>query len=156
MENKLIVLIDDEAEILFLLGGLLKSKGFEVKTFKSFQDAQEFLKGTNPLLIISDLNANGDINGIQFYLYYVMKKKLPFALHTASLEISEQGIQYFQGKIPDEYQLVPDKKTYITNERINLVIKDTVSQEETVFPCFFKPTMPETILEHFNFESPGT
>ncbi|MDE2223101.1 MAG: response regulator transcription factor, partial [Candidatus Omnitrophica bacterium] len=66
MENKKILLIDDEVDLTQMLSFVLKSRGFEVRTAVDGMAALEFVHQFVPDLIVLDINMPR-MGGIEFY-----------------------------------------------------------------------------------------
>ncbi|MES2762622.1 MAG: response regulator [Bacteroidota bacterium] len=70
MTNKKILIVDDEADIRFLLKRALKSNNFTVSEAGNLKQGLEMLNTTNPDIVILDVNLP-DGNGV----YYARKFK---------------------------------------------------------------------------------
>ncbi len=151
MKKTHILLIDDEVDILNSFSTILTELGFKVDTCKNFDAAVKFLEKTTPDLVISDLNTNSKINGIEFYMQTVMKTKLPFALHTGSLDPTSRDM--FVQTFLENFQIEKAERLVDHPEAVHLTIRDKKTTKSlSRFPCFCKPTLPQTILQYFGFE----
>jgi response regulator RpfG family c-di-GMP phosphodiesterase len=151
MEKKeLIVLIDDDSDILSSFKVILKAKGFEVVTFKNFDEPLPFLKNNVPDLIISDLNVNGSINGVDFFVQQIMGKNLKFALHTGSFDPMERDTTLFKKGLPNQLKIVKAPSTQ--DEQLLLQVVSGTGEVKASFPCFCKPTLPNSILFFFGMK----
>lgn len=85
MKNKLIVAIDDEADILELLSYNYSKERANIKTFKSGNEGLEFIKNNNPDAVICDWMLP-DIDGIEICKAIKSNPKtshIPFIMLTA-------------------------------------------------------------------------
>ena len=64
MDDKLIVIVDDDPDIIRSIGPSLKSEGFRVKGFSCGEDLFKFLDKEKPDLILLDITLPG-INGFE-------------------------------------------------------------------------------------------
>ncbi|MBN2144493.1 MAG: response regulator [Candidatus Aureabacteria bacterium] len=147
--KKLVILIDDDPDILLSFEIILKEKGLDVFTFKNFHDPVSFLENHQPDLIISDLNVNGAINGVEFYVKYIMNKKFKFALHTGSFDPAGKGEGLLFKEFEDHFKIIKEKSTSVSSDQIILAIIDSHNNKQADFPCFCKPTLPYMILNYF-------
>jgi len=74
--SEMILIVEDDVELLELLGALLKSEGYQVAMAIDAVTALESVKhrGVQPDLILADFNLPGSINGLQ--LIGQLRKKL--------------------------------------------------------------------------------
>ncbi len=75
MEQKTILIVDDDADYLFQLAHTVKGFGFAVKTADSQKEAEDLLNTFKPDLAILDLMMENEDSG--FILSYKIKKKYP-------------------------------------------------------------------------------
>jgi response regulator RpfG family c-di-GMP phosphodiesterase len=73
-KNIKILVIDDEKQVLDLIGGLLKEQGFDVYEADSGEEGMELFRRENPTLILTDINIP-DLSGIE--ILKMVKKASP-------------------------------------------------------------------------------
>jgi DNA-binding NtrC family response regulator len=87
-----ILIIDDEADIGFVLGLELNSLGHETVSFSSVSDALEFLHKENPDAIICDFQMP-KMNGLElFESLKSQNKQIPFYLLTGEPTMDTQSL----------------------------------------------------------------
>lgn len=92
-ENKLILIVDDDADYLFQMELMVKSLGFRVKTAESQAEAEKVLETTKPDLAIFDLMMEQEDSG--FILAYKAKRKYPqLPIIMASAATAETGYNF--------------------------------------------------------------
>ena len=69
----------------------LKSKNYSVNVFQDFKSAIDFLTSNTVDLIISDMNANSDINGIY---PTSLSELVPNYIGVANLKVGDSGLAY--------------------------------------------------------------
>jgi len=74
MDDKLIAIVDDDPEIVKLIGDSLKSDGFRVKGFSCAEDLYDFLEKEKPDLILLDIILPG-VSGIEVCKNLKKKKR---------------------------------------------------------------------------------
>lgn len=91
--QKTILIIDDDADYLFLLKNQVEKFGYKVITAESQKEGEEIIASTKPDLAIFDLMMENDDSG--FILSYKMKKKYPeVPVIIATAVASETGISF--------------------------------------------------------------
>ena len=157
--RKLIVLIDDYLFQNEVVQTILVERGFEVAAFTSFKDAAEFLSTHTPELIISDLVGHENINGVEFYINEIMKRKVNFALWTGVLDIKngnvEKDMGLFLEGLPKDYKVSFDPKQALSQGEVDLIIQDFKNNTTSTFPVFEKPGNLGDIIKHFNLNING-
>lgn len=87
------LLLDDEADLLILIGSLLREEGYNVVTAETAEDALQVLQSNSPDIILADVKLPG-MDGMTFFAE-VQKmenlKSVPFVFVTAYND--EEGIQ---------------------------------------------------------------
>ncbi len=92
-ENKLIFIVDDDADYLFQLETMVKNLGFKVKTAESQAEAEKMLETLRPDLAIFDLMMENEDSG--FILCYKAKKKYPeMPIIMATAATAETGYSF--------------------------------------------------------------
>ncbi len=92
-ENKLILIVDDDADYLFQMENMVKGLGFDVITAESQADAEAILEETKPDLAIFDLMMEQEDSG--FILSYKAKRKHPdMPIIIASAATAETGFTF--------------------------------------------------------------
>ena len=92
-ENKLILIVDDDADYLFQMELMVKSLGFRVKTAESQAESEKVLETTKPDLAIFDLMMEQEDSG--FILAYKAKRKYPqLPIIMASAATAETGYNF--------------------------------------------------------------
>ncbi len=77
-----VLIVDDDRDMLFLIGEYLGSFGIPFDRANSAMEARRFLKNSTYCMIISDLNMPGE-SGLDLFRYIAMKHpELPFVLMT--------------------------------------------------------------------------
>ena len=139
-DKKLIVFIDDNAELRTIVSDILELKGFRAKIFDNFQSALRFLESCKPDLIISDLIGHDLINGIEFYIRHIMEKNLEFSIWSGTVNLlSEEGVRHFRlllKDLPKDFYITFDEVKALKQGKIDLVIEDCTHNKKAVFPCF--------------------
>ena len=119
LNNPEVLIIDDEKDICFLLGSLLKTRHIQSKYVNTLKDAANILESTDPEIIFLD-NHLPDGLGVNFVGF--IKRFHPFTkiiMITAHDTIADEqkafkeGVDYFIGK--------PFSKESINNVMENLV-----------------------------------
>ncbi len=91
-DPKVILIIDDEVDIVAMLKGLLKSKGYSVLTAYNGKEGLQAIAGTKPNLIILDINMP-QMDGASFYehIYDRVNKRVqyPVLVLTARANLGE-------------------------------------------------------------------
>jgi DNA-binding response OmpR family regulator len=107
MGNQLIAIIDDEPDILELVGVNLKKSGFQVKGFSDVEGFYRFLQTSSPDLIILDLMLP-DVDGFEVCKYLKNNDKyssIPIIMLTAKTEETEKVLGLELGA--DDYVTKP-------------------------------------------------
>ena len=87
MEKKTILVVDDDPIIALFLKILFENIGFKVVTeMKSIEDAIEFIKILNPVLVILDINLNLNKDGIDIGKFLLEFDKIPYIYITGSFD----------------------------------------------------------------------
>lgn len=107
MNNKLIVALDDEADILELIAVNLKKAGFEPVTFEYVDEFWEYIEKNQPALIILDLMLN-NADGFEICKMIRMKEnlmKIPIIMLTAKNDETDKIVGLEIGA--DDYMTKP-------------------------------------------------
>jgi len=92
-ENKLILIVDDDADYLFQMEMMVKNLGFRVKTAEGQAEGEKVLETTKPDLAIFDLMMEQEDSG--FILAYKAKRKYPdMPIIMASAATAETGYNF--------------------------------------------------------------
>jgi len=97
MANKNILIVDDEMDICYLLGGILKKKNYDSSYANTISDAQKAIDKSPPSLLILD-NRLPDGLGMDFIPY--VKEKHPtvkILMVTAYDTASDKQMAYNKG-----------------------------------------------------------
>ena len=87
-----ILLVDDESELLLIVGDLLRTKGFDVITAPNAQRAMQQLDENKVGLVILDINLAGE-DGVRFMSFIKLNHpEVPVMLYTG-LSHDEQQVQ---------------------------------------------------------------
>lgn len=145
-----LLIIDDDQGILYYLQKIFEERKIQVHTVKGFDEAGNFLSGSRPDMILSDLNAFGSIDGIEFYIQHVAAAEIPFALHSGSIVPARNAATNPNKK----YSLAFEKAMEVEDFQLTV---QPVSDEQTKysFGCFIKPASPDLILKYFQSFVPG-
>jgi CheY-like chemotaxis protein len=92
-ENKLILIVDDDADYLFHMEMMVKNLGYRVKTAEGQAEAEKVLETIKPDLAIFDLMMEQEDSG--FILAYKAKRKYPdMPIIMASAATAETGYNF--------------------------------------------------------------
>jgi len=147
MSHKLLI-VDDDADILESMYGLLKDEGFDVKAAISGEDALEIFSEFNPSVIISDMNMSG-ISGLEL-LNQIRKENSHVqviiltgyaSVQNASDAMSNDGaFAYFQKPIVDFgnffatiYHACEKERLIMENSQWKMRLKTANARFETIF-----------------------
>ncbi|MFH1452908.1 MAG: response regulator transcription factor [Armatimonadota bacterium] len=128
--NKLIAVIDDEPDIVELINIHLQKSGFKVKTFQEAESFLEFIKNTQPSIIILDLMLPG-ADGLEICRYLKSEKKysfIPIIMLTARAEETDKIIGLELGA--DDYITKPFSVKELT-ARVKTVLRRASSSAKS-------------------------
>ena len=155
-EKKTIVVIDDYRDLVEIVTFVLEEKGFEVKAFPSFLAALPFLEDHTPELIITDLIGHDNMNGIQFYINHIMKRKIKFAVWTGCLDLSNEtgakNFSLFLEGMPKDYRVSYDPDKALEQGEADLIIEDFKMKKTARLHVFSKFENFNDILKYFNLD----
>ena len=113
------LIIDDETDICYLLGSLLKKKDIDASYVNTLRDAANILESTDPQIIFLD-NHLPDGLGVNFIgfikRFHPLTKIIMITAHDTATDVKKaykEGVDYFIGK--------PFSKESINNVVENLV-----------------------------------
>lgn len=113
------LIIDDEADICYLLGSLLRKKDIDTSYVNTLRDAANILESTDPQIIFLD-NHLPDGLGVNFIgfikRFHPLTKIIMITAHDTAADVKKaykEGVDYFIGK--------PFSKESINNVVENLV-----------------------------------
>lgn len=113
------LIIDDETDICYLLGSLLRKKDIETSYVNTLRDAANILESTDPQIIFLD-NHLPDGLGVNFIgfikRFHPLTKIIMITAHDTAADVKKaykEGVDYFIGK--------PFSKESINNVVENLV-----------------------------------
>lgn len=149
MDKKIILLVDDDPQILLSFDAILKSKEYITAIFQNFTDASQYIYLHSVDLVISDFNVNNDINGIEFFISYIMQRGINFALHTGTFFPTPNALRSFQERLPGNYKIYYNSDIQLNREKVEIVVEDLKNNKKNQFPFFSKPTPVDTILKYF-------
>jgi len=121
MSAKKILIVDDEKDMLEMLGYILKDQGYEVIRTANGKDAIELAKTKNPNLILLDINMPG-IDGAQVGEALrddPATRNIPVIYQTALVKKEEVSDGYVQGSKVGNMQFIG--KPYDRDELLRIV-----------------------------------
>ena len=125
--NKRILVVDDEPDILLALNALLRERGHTVKTFNNSSESLEHLASSELTpydLVITDYRMPGGISGIDLAIWvkeHTRRKKTKVFLMSASVNawsLPEEFIEALKPGIVDEIIQKP-----ISNDKLIAIIE---------------------------------
>ncbi|MDD5244836.1 MAG: response regulator transcription factor [Syntrophorhabdaceae bacterium] len=130
MGNQLIAIVDDEPDILELVGVNLKKSGFKVKGFSEVESFYRSLQTGSPDLVILDLMLP-DVDGFEVCKYLKSKDKyssIPIIMLTAKTEETEKILGLELGA--DDYVTKPFSPRELV-ARVKAVLRRQERKKET-------------------------
>jgi len=130
MGNQLIAIVDDEPDILELVGVNLKKSGFKVKGFSEVESFYRSLQTGSPDLVILDLMLP-DVDGFEVCKYLKSKDKyssIPIIMLTAKTEETEKVLGLELGA--DDYVTKPFSPRELI-ARVKAVLRRQEHKKET-------------------------
>jgi DNA-binding response OmpR family regulator len=124
MDNKKVLLVDDEEDMVYAVKLQLESNGFEVITAGNGQDALDKARADNPDIIILDLMLP-KIDGYKVCRMLKFDKKykmIPIIMLTARIQANDQKLGFEVGA--DAYMTKP-----FEHEKLLAKIKELLGQE---------------------------
>ena len=152
MKKSLIVIIDNSSEVLETAAMVLEENGFEVQKFFNFEDASLFLESHTPDLIISDLIGHENIQGVEFLINNIMSQKINFALWSGNMDLlngDPDNLSVFFEGMPENYRVAYNPVTALSQNQVDLIIKDFSNNQSSRLPAFSKTTSIRDILKYF-------
>ena len=155
MNSKLILVVDDEAEILAEVSGYLSQKGYQVITAKNGRDAINLFKMHGPILVLSDYKMPV-MNGLELLkAVKMLKKEIHVVLISgaadakAIVEAMKENAFDFLSKPVDLNELLSIVKTAI--EKTMLIIKKkSAGKEEVNLTHEISEDMDNVSIVYFN------
>lgn len=112
MQDNTILIVDDETEICLLLGGFLRSQGYEVSTAHSVKEGMELLQQKPAKLAILDINLP---DGLGFDLIPHLRKSEEAKVVIISAREGEHEKNLMKKYAVDAFLLKPFRRSSVLN-----------------------------------------